>query len=96
MLLPDKKDFEKEIDGKACGLFILKKGNITAAITNYGARIVSLLVPDKNGKLVDVITGPGTLQDYLDCKEVYYGAAIGRYANRIAKGSFSLEGRNII
>lgn len=96
MQLPEKKDFENKIDGKACGLFILKKGNITAAITNYGARIVSLQVPDKNGKLVDVVVGPGTLQDYLDCKEVYYGAAIGRYANRIAKGSFSLEGRNII
>jgi aldose 1-epimerase len=93
MQLPEKKEFEMEIDGKPVNLFILKKGNITAAITNYGARIVSLLVPDKNGKLVDVVVGPGTLQDFLDCNEVYYGAAIGRYSNRIANGRFSLEGK---
>jgi aldose 1-epimerase len=50
-------------------------------------------VPDKNGKLVDVVVGPGTLQDFPDCNEVYYGAAIGRCVNRIANGSFSLEGK---
>lgn len=93
MQLPDKKDFEKELDGKAVSLFILKNGKITAAFTNYGARIVSLLVPDEHGELVDVIVGPGTLHDFLTCKEPYYGAAIGRYANRIAKGKFSLEGK---
>jgi aldose 1-epimerase len=93
MLLPQTKSFEQRIEEKSVNLYILKCGKITAAITNYGARIVSLIVPDKNGNAVDVIVGPGTIQDYLDCKEPYYGAAIGRYANRIAKGKFSLEGK---
>jgi len=50
--IPDRKDFQDNIDGKKTDLFILKNANgMTAAITNYGGRIVSLLVPDKNGKL---------------------------------------------
>jgi aldose 1-epimerase len=55
--------------------------------------VVSLLVPDKNGIAVDVVVGPGTLQQYIDSKEPYFGAAIGRYGNRIAKGKFTLDSK---
>jgi aldose 1-epimerase len=63
-----------------------------AAFTNYGGRLVSLLVPDKNGKMTDVVVGFKNVQDYVKSTEPYYGATIGRYGNRIAKGQFSLDG----
>jgi aldose 1-epimerase len=91
--LPQKKDFQQTIDGKAVDLYFLKNAKLQAAITNYGGRVVSLLVPDKNGIAVDVVVGPGTLQQYIDSKEPYFGAAIGRYGNRIAKGKFSLDSK---
>lgn len=91
--LPGEKEFEQTIDGKPVKLYVLKNAGIEAAITNYGGRVVSLLVPDKNGQATDVIVGPGTLQQFIDCKEPYFGAAIGRYGNRIAKARFVLEGK---
>lgn len=62
------------------------------SIINYGARIISLLVPDKHGKLDDVVLGFKHSSDYLEHGS-YYGATIGRYANRIAGGKFSLNGK---
>lgn len=61
-------------------------------VTNYGGRIVSLLVPDKEGKLGDVVLGYDSLPQYLT-GNLYFGAMIGRYGNRIAKGKFSLNGK---
>jgi aldose 1-epimerase len=61
-------------------------------VTNYGGRIVSLLVPDKNGKLDDVVLGYDSLKQYLK-GNLYFGAMIGRYGNRIANGKFSLQGK---
>jgi aldose 1-epimerase len=90
--LADKKDFAQTIDEKQVSLYVLKNKGIEAAITNYGGRVVNLLVPDKNGNPIDVIVGPGTLQQFIDSKEPYFGATIGRYGNRIAKGKFSLNG----
>lgn len=90
--LADKNDFETVLDGKNVDLFILKNKGIEAAITNYGGRLVNLLVPNKEGKLTDVIVGPGTLQQFVQSKEPYFGATIGRYGNRIAKGLFKLSG----
>ncbi|MDL2221637.1 galactose mutarotase [Parabacteroides sp. OttesenSCG-928-N08] len=86
-------DFNKQIDGKEVGLFILTnaKGS-ELVITNYGAKIVSLMVPDKAGNLVDVVTGHQTIDDYLTSEEPYFGAICGRYGNRIAKGSFVIDG----
>ncbi|MDR0793896.1 MAG: galactose mutarotase [Chitinophagaceae bacterium] len=91
--LADKKDFTQTIDAKPVGLYVLKNQGIEATITNYGGRLVNLLVPDKNGNPTDVIVGPGTLQQFIDSKEPYYGATIGRYGNRIAKGKFTLDGK---
>jgi aldose 1-epimerase len=61
-------------------------------VTNFGGRVVSLLVPDKNGKLEDVVLGYDSLKQYLKDNS-YFGAMIGRYGNRIAKGKFSLNGK---
>ncbi|KQM78098.1 aldose epimerase [Pedobacter sp. Leaf216] len=86
--------FKKEIDGKQTALYTLKnKNNAEAVFTNYGGRIVSLLVPNKDGKLVDVVVGFKSVNDYEKSTEPYFGATIGRYGNRIAKGKFTLEGK---
>jgi len=94
--VPDSANFKDTLQGKQVGLYILKnKNNTTVAITNFGGRLVSLLVPDKNGKLTDVILGHDDLKGYEQKKnENYYGAIIGRYGNRIAKGKFTLEGKS--
>ena len=86
--------FQNNIDGMAVGLYVLQNEKGTkAAITNYGGRLVSLVTEDKNGKATDVVLGFDNINDYINCPEPYYGATIGRFANRIAKGKFILEGR---
>ena len=85
-------DFQKTIDGKQIGLYFLHNGSISAAITNYGGRIVSLCVPGRNGEPGDVVLGFSSINGYLNAKEVYHGALIGRVGNRIAKGKFELDG----
>ncbi len=64
-----------------------------AAITNYGGRLVSLLVPGKNDHLVDVSVGSDSVLQYQNSTEPYFGATIGRYGNRIAIGKFLLDGK---
>lgn len=92
--LPGARGFQDTIDGKAVDLYVLQNDKgMKAAITNYGGRLVSLLVPDKNGKPTDVVVGFGTVGDYRSSTEPYFGATIGRYGNRIAKGKFSLNGK---
>ncbi len=86
--------FERNVDGKQTGLYILtNKNGCEVAVTNYGAKIVSLMVPDKNGTLTDVVTGHQTIDDYLTSEEPYFGAVCGRVANRIANGKFTLDGK---
>ena len=87
------KDFDAEIDGKPVKLYWLKKDNLEIAITNYGGRIVGLWVPDKQGKMTDVVIGRGSLQAYINGPESYFGAIIGRVGNRIAEGKFELDGK---
>jgi len=87
------KGFDTTINNKAIKLYILKNDGITAKFTNYGGRLVSLLVPDKQGKIVDVVVGLGSVNDYVKSTEPYFGATIGRFGNRIAKGKFNLEGK---
>lgn len=86
--------FDQIIDGKQTGLYILSnKQGSEMAVTNYGAKIVSLMVPDKDGKLTDVVLGHPTINEYLASEEPYFGAICGRTANRIAHGRFSLDGK---
>jgi aldose 1-epimerase len=85
--------FIKTIDGRTAGLFILNNSSgAEMSVSNYGAKIVSLHVPDKNGKMVDVVTGKSCIDDYQNNQEVYFGAICGRTANRIANGHFVLDG----
>ena len=91
-MMPDKKAFQQTIEGKQTDLFFLKnKNNLQAAITNFGGRLVSLYVPDKTGKLTDVSVGFDNVEAYGTSSEPYFGATIGRYGNRIAKGRFTLD-----
>jgi len=92
--LPDANLFSDSLDGKTTALYILRnKNNAAVAITNYGARVVSLLVPDKNGAMTDVAVGYDSIGKYIHQPESYFGAIVGRYGNRIAKGKFTLNGR---
>lgn len=82
------------IDGKAVQLYILtNKSGASVSITNYGGRVVSILVPDKNNKMVDVSLGYDSVKSYRKEGEPFFGALIGRYGNRIANGKFTLEGK---
>ena len=86
------KDFVAKVDGKEIALYILKNSTgLEACITNYGGRLVSLLVADRNKQLKDVVLGYGTIADYL-ASSGNYGALIGRYGNRIKDGRFTLDG----
>lgn len=87
-----KESFQKNVDGKSVDLFILSnKSGAEVSIINYGAKIVSIHVPDKNGKMTDVVLGKSNINDYLNNQEPYFGAVCGRTANRIANGRFSLD-----
>lgn len=86
------KDLETELNGKPISLYTLfnKKG-MSMDITNYGAKVIRLMVPDKNGKFDDVVLSFDTLDEVIE-KEIYFGAICGRVANRIKDGKFTLDG----
>ena len=84
--------FRTEVNGKKTDLFTLRnKNNMEVCITNFGGRIVSVMVPDKDGQMRDVVLGFDSIQDYIS-KPSDFGASIGRYANRINQGKFTLDG----
>jgi aldose 1-epimerase len=88
-----KSAFGKLADGRQAELYVLtNKNGVEATITNFGAALVSMKVPDREGKLADVVLGYDTLEGYVN-DEPYFGATIGRYGNRIAKGKFTLDGK---
>lgn len=91
--LLDKQQFEKTVDGKDISLYTLKAGDVTMQVTNLGGRVVTLWTPDKNGKMEDIVLGYPNVDTYLDPPgERYLGPVVGRFANRIAKGQFTLDG----
>ncbi len=95
-LIPSAKNFQTTIDGKQTNLYVLKNGNMQVAVTNYGARVISIIVPDKNGNPTDVAVGYDAVQPYSQGGDTYFGAVVGRYGNRIAKGKFKLDGKEYI
>jgi aldose 1-epimerase len=88
-----KQSFGKTASGEQIDLYSLtnKKG-MEVSITNFGATVVTLRVPDRAGKAADVVLGYDSLEGYENGKS-YFGATVGRYANRIAGGKFSLDGK---
>jgi aldose 1-epimerase len=81
------------LNGKDIRLYTLtNKNGVEASVTEFGATLVSVIVPDKNGKMVDVVLGYDDLEGYVKDK-VYLGSTVGRYANRIAHGRFTLNGK---
>ncbi|XP_038695068.1 galactose mutarotase-like [Tripterygium wilfordii] len=75
------------------GIYELNKGNFSVKFTNWGATIMSLVVPDKHGKLADVVLGYDRVMGYKN-DSVYFGAIVGRVANRIAGAQFTLDGKH--
>jgi len=88
-----KKSFGKTPDGQPLDLYVLTaKGGAEASITNYGGAVVSLKVPDRNGKLADVVLGYDNADGYVNDKS-FFGALVGRYGNRIGHAQFVLDGK---
>ena len=89
----NRENFQKEINNKHTDLFILKNTNgMEVAVTNYGCAILSIMVPDKNGKFENVILGHDSIDHVVNSPEPFLNTVIGRYGNRIAKGKFTLFG----
>jgi aldose 1-epimerase len=89
-----KESFGRMADGQSVDIYTLTNSHgAEARITNYGGIVVSLKMPDRNGAFDDVVLGFNTLDGYLKAPTVYFGALVGRYGNRIAKGRFTLNGK---
>lgn len=87
-----KSSFQSEVKGDSTDLYVLKNANgMEVTLTNYGARIVSVMVPDREGNLQDVVLGFDTIDDYVNTDN-NFGATIGRYGNRIANGKITVDG----
>ncbi len=87
-----RHEFGQLPDGQLVDLYVLTNGNdLEARIMTYGATLVSLSVPDREGKFEDITLGCDSLEGYLEASP-YFGSTVGRYANRIAKGKFTLDG----
>ena len=94
MKIINEESFRNVYSGKPVDLYTLKnKNGLIAQITNYGAILVSLFVPDRNGKIEDIVQGYDTAAEYIKGNSPYMGAICGRCANRIAGGKFKLEGK---
>jgi len=89
----NRQPFGKLVDGTPVDIYTLGDGTIQARIMTYGGIIQSLKVPDRQGKIADVVLGFDSVDKYVSNPSPYFGALIGRYANRIAHGEFKLDGR---
>ena len=86
------ENFNTEVDGKDVSLYTLHNGFLTMQVTNYGGRVVALWVPDRRGSYEDVVLGYDRIEKYVNNEgERYLGAVVGRCANRISNGSFTLD-----
>jgi aldose 1-epimerase len=94
MKIIPEESFKGVHNGKQTSLHtLINKNGLVAQVTNYGAIIVSIFAPDRNGKMADVVQGYDTIGEYVNGNGPYMGAVCGRCANRIAKGEFSLAGK---
>lgn len=91
----NKASFETTIDGKPVSLYTLKSPNegVVLQVTNFGGRIIALWTPDKDGTYEDIVLGYDNIDKYVNNQgERFLGTVVGRYANRIAKGEFEIDG----
>jgi len=86
-------EFGKLPDGSPVTIYTLKNAQIEMRVMTFGARVVSISTPDRNGKMADVVLGYDKLDDYIKDNKTYFGVVPGRYANRIANGTFTLESK---
>jgi aldose 1-epimerase len=87
-----KADFGKAPDGHIVEVYTLTSGQVEARVITYGAKLISLRAPDRNGRVADLTLGYDTLPEWLADGRTHFGAIVGRYGNRIAKGVFTLDG----
>lgn len=80
-------------DGTEVHRFTLERAGVRVRVLSYGGIVQSVEVPDREGRTADVVLGFDSLEGYLDCPAPYFGALVGRYANRIAGARFTLDGR---
>ncbi|AEU37209.1 aldose epimerase family protein [Granulicella mallensis] len=88
----NKTSWGRTADGKPVEIFTLSDRDLTVRITTFGARVVSIEAPDRSGKKADVVLGYDKVSQYEADKSTYFGAIVGRYGNRIAKGTFTING----
>jgi aldose 1-epimerase len=86
-----KREFGRTSDGTTVDLYSIADGKIEAEIITYGGIVVSLRTPDRHGKLADIVLGCNSVDEYI-AQTAHFGGIIGRYANRIAHGTFQLDG----
>ena len=89
------ENFQTTVDGKKVDLYTLTNGTVTMQVTNFGGRVVSLWTPDREGKMADIVLGYENIDRYVNnTGERFLGANVGRVANRIGKGKFTLNGKD--
>jgi len=92
--LPLKSDFERKFEESKSHLIILdNERGMQVALSDYGARIVSIIVPSGDGQPTDVVLGFDHIDKYVDAHEIFHGVTVGRFANRLADGRFSIDGK---
>ena len=90
--LIDKAPYDTIIDGQKVALYTIQKGKVAAQIINYGGFVVGLYSPDKNGEYANLVNHYDNIKQYMNYNMGMIGPALGRYANRIANGKFTLDG----
>ena len=89
-----REDFQAMVQGKETDLYTLTNAQgMEVSITNYGGSLVSIMVPDRDGKMANVIQGHDCIQDCLSSPEPFLSTLVGRYGNRICRGKFTMNGK---
>lgn len=89
-----RENFQAVVQGKETDLYTLTNSNgVEVSITNYGGALVAIMVPDKEGKMANVVQGYNDIPGYLNAPEPFLSTLIGRYGNRICKGKFTMNGK---
>ncbi len=88
-----KASWGKTAEGTAVQIYTIADHDLTVRITTFGARVVSIEAPDRAGKMADVVLGYDDLSQYEKDTKTYFGSIVGRYGNRIAKGAFTIDGK---